>query len=122
MERKQNTHRLEKINQLLKEEAGVIILKDLDLDKRAFITLTRVETSSDLAHATIFFSTLSSAYEAETLETLQKSTPYIQRELNHKLRMRPVPKIRFAPDASVKKEQRLYDILSSSHDHEEPRS
>lgn len=117
---KQKTHRLEKINQLLKEEVGHIILKDLDIDKRSFITLTRVETSSDLAHATIFFSTLASAHEHEALTALLKNTPFIQRELNRKLRMRPVPKIRFALDASLKKEQRLYDILSNSHDNDEP--
>lgn len=119
---KQKTHRSEKISQLLKEEVGAIILRDLDLDKRAFVTITRVETSSDLAHSTIFFSTLSTAYEADALSALLKTTPFIQRELNHKLRMRPVPKIRFTLDASLKKEQRLYDILSSANENEGPHS
>ncbi|MBI1755080.1 30S ribosome-binding factor RbfA [Candidatus Azambacteria bacterium] len=116
MERERDIHRLDKINRLLKEEVGKIILKELDLDRNALVTITQVKTSSDLAHATIFFSTLAKTQEKETLAALEKGVYEIQHILNRKLRMRPVPKIRFAPDASVDVEHRLYDILSNPHD------
>lgn len=116
MEYKRNEHRLDKINRLIKEEVGKIIIKELDMDKDMLVTVTRVKTSSDLAHAAVFFSTLSAAREQEAQAILQKSAGDIQFVLNRKLRMRPVPKIRFTVDASTKVEQRLYDILSASHD------
>ena len=116
MEREQKARRLDKINQLLQEEIGKIILRELDLDKNILVTITRVDTSSDLAHATAFFSTLARDKEEEALAALTHSVSDIQHVLNRKLRMRPVPKIRFAIDISFKKEQRLYDILSTSHD------
>lgn len=115
MEEKRNAHRLEKINQLLKREIGNIILKELDVDKNLFITVTRVDTSADITHATIFFSTLEQSGETEALAALGKNVYTIQHILNRKLRMRPVPKIRFSLDNSLKTEQHLYDILSS-HD------
>ena len=116
MDEERRARRLGKVSQLLKEEIGKIILKDLDLDKNILVTITRVDTSSDLAHATAFFSTLARDKEEEALAALTQSVFDIQHVLNRKLRMRPVPKIRFAIDASFKKEQRLYDILSTSHD------
>jgi len=116
MRQEKRPHRLEKINQLLKEEIGRIILKELDIGKQLFITVTRVETSSDIAHATIFLSTLVRTRKKEALLTLQKNAGNIQYILNRKLRMRPVPKIRFALDTIFKNEQRLHDILSTSHD------
>lgn len=109
-------HRLEKVNQLLKEELGQLILKELDLDKNLFLTITRVDTSSDFTHATVFFSTLVRSGERMALHALEKNVGAIQRLLNRKLRMRPVPRIRFAPDALLRKEERLYDLLSTSHD------
>ena len=87
-------------------------MKELDIDKDLLLTVTDVKISSDLAHATIFISTIIKAREEETLAALRHSAGDIQYILNRKLRMRPVPRIRFAIDATYEKEQRLYDILS----------
>lgn len=122
MKYKRNEHRLDKINRLIKEEVGKIILKELDMDRNMLVTITQVKTSSDLARATIFFSTLDAAREQEACMILEKSAGDIQFVLHRKLRMRPVPRIRFSVDAGAKVEQRLYDILSPSHnDHGEIR-
>lgn len=115
MEYKRSEHRLDKINRLIKEEVGKIILKELDIDRNMLVTVTQVKTSSDFAHASVFFSTLDSAREQEAQILLEKSAGDIQFALNRKLRMRPVPRIRFAADASVKVERRLHDILSHSN-------
>jgi len=115
MEEERKVRRLEKINQLLVEEVGKIVKKDLDADPAVFLTFTRASTSSDLTHATIFFSTLKDSEEKGTLALLEKNVYTIQYALNRKLRMRPVPKIRFSIDTAAKTEQRLYNILTS-HD------
>ncbi|MBI5913421.1 30S ribosome-binding factor RbfA [Candidatus Azambacteria bacterium] len=107
-------HRVEKINELIKEEISKLILKELDIDKDLLLTVTNVKTSSDLAHATIYISTIIKEREEETLAILRHSAGDIQYMLNRKLRMRPVPRIRFAIDTTYEKEQRLYDILSST--------
>lgn len=111
-------HRLEKINRLIKEEVSKIILKEFDIDKDLLLTVTQVKTSSDFAHATIYVSTIIKAREQEMLETLEHSAGDIQYVLNRKLRMRPVPRIRFAIDTSYEKEQRLYDILAHAETEE----
>ncbi len=112
------SHRVEKISELIKEEVGKIILKEVDIDKDILLTVTHVRTSSDLAHATIYISTILKEKEQETLEELQHNAGAIQYILNRKLRMRPVPRIRFAIDATYEKEQRLYDILATTEKEE----
>jgi len=107
-------HRVEKINELIKEEIGKIILKELDIDKDLLLTVTHVKTSSDLAHATISISTIIKEREQETLDELQYNAGAIQYILNRKLRMKPVPRIRFVIDVAHEKEQRLYDILATT--------
>lgn len=112
------THRVEKISELIKEEVSKIILKELDIDKNILLTVTHVKTSSDLAHATIYVSAILKEKEQEALEELQYNAGAIQHILNRKLRMRPVPRIRFAIDTTYEKEQRLYDILSRTEKEE----
>lgn len=107
-------HRAEKLNELIKEEVSKIILKELDIDKNLLLTVTNVKTSSDLAHATILVSAILKEKEQEILELLQYNAGTIQHLLNRKLRMRPVPRIRFEIDATYEKEQRLYDILAQT--------
>ena len=111
-ERRSSGHRQEKIAQLVKEEVGKIILKDLDIDQNFLLTITNVKVSSDLAHATISISTLTTEQEQEALAILKANVRDIQRALNRKMRTRPVPKIVFAIDLKYEREHRLHDILS----------
>ena len=112
MKYKPRPHRSDKMNALLREEIGKIILKELDIDKNMLLTITKAETSSDLTHATIFFSTLLVKDEGEVQKILHDQTRIIQHILNRKLRTRPIPYIRFTLDKGVKIEQRVHDLLS----------
>ena len=87
----------EKLNMLMRDELGKIIDRTLEFPEGALVTLTRVNTSSDLRYATVFISILNGD-NARVLEMLDKNVYHIQQQLNKVLRMRPVPKIRFAID------------------------
>ena len=82
---------------LLRDELGKIIDREIEFVETALVTITRVITSSDIRYATIFLSVLN-GNEKDVLETLLKNIYHIQQQLNRALRMRPVPKIRFAID------------------------
>lgn len=97
--------RIERINQLLREEVTKIVDRELDSPDGAMITITRVAASQDSLHANVFFSVLG-AEPKDALALLQKNVYHIQQIVNRRLRMRPVPKIRFAIDAEeIKREQ-----------------
>ena len=87
----------EKLNMLMRDELGKIIDRDIEFAEHTLVTLTRIVTSSDLRYATVFLSVLNGS-EENALELLAKNIYHIQQRLNRILRMRPVPKIRFAID------------------------
>lgn len=87
----------EKLNMLMRDELGKIIDRTLEFPEGALVTITRVHTSPDLRYATVFISVFNTD-NATVLEMLDKNVYHIQQQLNKVLRMRPVPKIRFAID------------------------
>lgn len=96
--------RLEKINMLLQEELARVLDRESEFRDDALVTVTRVETSPDLHYAAVHVS----IFEKEpnrTLEILGKNVYTIQQILNRRLRMRPVPKIRFEIDEGEMKRE-----------------
>ncbi|MBU6414983.1 30S ribosome-binding factor RbfA [Patescibacteria group bacterium] len=108
--------RLEKVNELIKEELAKIIDRMIEFPEGALVTVTRVEVSEDKLYANAFFSLLSARgngiSEIEILNLLKKTVYAIQQALNKKLRIRPVPKIRFFIDEAEKKRERIEELLS----------
>lgn len=107
--------RIEKVNELIKEELAKIIERMVEFPEGALVTVTRVEVSEDKLYANAFFSLLSGSgvSEIEILNLLKKNVYIIQQALNKKLRIRPVPKIRFFIDEAEKKRERIEELLSN---------
>jgi len=106
--------RLEKLNELLKEELSKIIAREVDVPSGALITVTKIETTNNKISSGIFFSVFESKTgdEETLLKELMRRTPFIQRLLNRRMRIRPVPKIRFVIDKEEKKRERVEQLLS----------
>lgn len=108
--------RLEKVNELIKEELAKIIDRMMEFPAGALVTVTRVEVSEDKLYANGYVSLLSArgngTAEIEVLKMLKKNIYGIQQALNKKLRIRPVPKIRFFIDEAEKKRERIEELLS----------
>lgn len=104
--------RIERISQLLREEVTRITDREVEAPDGAMITITRVGVSPDALHATVFFSVLG-AGPKDALAVLQKNIYHIQQMLNRRLRMRPVPKIRFAPDEEEARRERVEKFLAA---------
>lgn len=108
------TRRIEKVNELVKEVVADIILREVQFPAGALATLTRVSTSPDLHYADVFVTIFPGDREVqkEALLLLKKSTREIQRQLNRKLRMRPVPRILFLIDEEERKRERVEELLA----------
>lgn len=108
------SHRVEKINQLLKEVIGNILFRNLDVSRENLITISKVETSSDLKNSTIYLTVFPENKEEEVFIQIKKQIYEIQNTLNRTLRTKPVPKIRFEIDKIAKAEQRIFEALEKS--------
>lgn len=105
------SHRVEKINQLLKEVIGNILFRNLDVSRENLITISKVETSSDLKNSTIYLTVFPENKEEEVFIQIKKQIYEIQNTLNRTLRTKPVPKIRFEIDKIAKAEQRIFEAI-----------
>ena len=105
----------ESLRAVLAESIGE--LKD---PRIGFITVTGVETSSDLRHATVFVSVLGSDREREqSLAGLEAAHGVLQKQLAGELRLKRTPQLTFQYDPSVERGVRmskLIDELVTDHD------
>lgn len=89
--------RIEKLNNVFKEEIASILDRESEIRRDAFITVTRVSVSTDLHYANVYLSILDMD-PAGIIGSLQKNVYRIQQTLNRRIRMRPVPRINFLID------------------------
>ena len=101
------------VNQLIKKEISNIILKRIDIEKDSFVTITRVETSSNLIQSKVYISVLPETKTGYVFKSLNKDIFNLQQELNKRLKMRPVPKILFKKEEKTKEAGRVEEILES---------
>lgn len=106
--------RIERAQTLIREVAAAVLARELALPEGVLVTVTRVAASDDLYYATVFVSVLGpdESAEAAALDELRQVTGLVQRALNRKLRMRPVPRITFAIDQDEKRRERIEKLLS----------
>jgi len=104
-------HRIEKIEALIQNVLGELIVKDFCTSREIIISITKVKASGNLQEAKVYISVLPDQKRELTVAKLSRSAHYFQGILNKKLRMRPVPKIIFVADAQPEIAQRVETIL-----------
>ncbi|MEK7122760.1 MAG: ribosome-binding factor A [Patescibacteria group bacterium] len=90
--------RILKVNELLKQEAGAAIARELEMPHGVLATITRVDAQADLKTAKIFVRVYPEDHSAGALDYLRKNAGALQSALNHRLAMNFVPRISFYID------------------------
>ncbi len=102
--------RIKKVNELLRQEVSNLLLKEVDFGD-IFVTITNVDTSPNLQQSKIKISIFPTEKSKEVLNEIKKNIFHIQKALNKKLYMRPVPKLIFEIDKAEERAQRIEEIL-----------
>jgi ribosome-binding factor A len=89
------------------------------------VTLTGVDVSRDLAHATVYFSTLAAetggapeSFADEAAAGLASGAAHLQGAIGRQLRIRQVPRLVFKVDPGIVSGQRIEEILRDIHQQE----
>jgi ribosome-binding factor A len=97
----------ESVRQVLSEYVGR--LKD---PRIGFVTVTAVETSTDLRQARVFVSVLGAERQREqTLAALEAAHSVLQAALARELRMKRTPQLTFEYDPSVERGVRMTKLI-----------
>lgn len=107
--------RVERVNQLLREELARLVLEELKDPRVAGVTFTNVETSTDLSHARISVRTLPGDVPVEeAIEGLDRASGFIRRRLGRELRFRKTPELHFVPDHTLEHARRIDELLDEA--------
>jgi len=105
------SHRQEKINELIREEVGKILHRELDLNFEALVTVTRAVTSEDQNHVRVYVSVFPPSVAQKALESINSNIYFFQQTLNKKLQMRPVPKLFFVLDNTEERAAKIEKLI-----------
>jgi len=107
------TARTDRIDQLIRQEIGEILARDVRDPRIGFATVTDVETAPDLSHARVWVSVIGQPTEREAaLEGLRNAMPFVRRELAHRLSLRRVPELHVRLDDTAERGTRVLRLLS----------
>jgi ribosome-binding factor A len=113
------SNRIEKVNSLLQQEIGKILLKDFAFSPEILVTLTRVDTSANLIETKAYISVFPEGKSEGIINALNKSVYDIQYRINRTLRMRPIPKIKFVKETEISKAAKIEELLFKARSQED---
>lgn len=105
------SQRIKRINELIKRELGKILLKEKNFYPDTLVTITRVETSTDLRQAKVYISCFPAENSQKILNRLKKSIYSLQQKINKLLKLKFVPKISFLEETKTKEAGEIEEIL-----------
>lgn len=106
--------KLERINTNLQKEISYIIANEVKNPNVKFITITAVDTTSDLSYAKVYFTSLND--KIETLKALKSAKGYIKKELSERVDLRHIPDLEFIFDESIEYGKKIEEKIKEIHE------
>lgn len=104
--------RLDRVNQLIKEEVSTLLQRELKDPRLGFVTVTEVDTAKDLRTAKVFVSVLGDERQwSESLAALGRARGFVRAWLRQHLDLRVIPDVVFRPDRSLEHAARIQSLL-----------
>jgi ribosome-binding factor A len=112
--------RLDRVNQLIKEEVSLLLQRELKDPRLGFVTVTEVDTTKDLRQAKVFVSVLGGDEQwRASMTALTSARGFIRNWLRHHLDLRVTPELVFRPDRSMEHAARIQALLRDLRPDEE---
>jgi ribosome-binding factor A len=105
------SERTARLDELLREEISGIISREVQDPRIGFVTVTDVEVTRDLSHATVWVSLIGAEQERrDSLRALSGAMPFVRRRLGE-LRLKRIPQLHVKHDDTAERGTRLLRIL-----------
>ena len=110
--------RMERVNRQIQRQLMDIIQKEIDDPIADFLSITRVETTSDLQESKVYFSLLNESEYAQAKDILESMKGFIRGALGKKIRLKILPQLHFIPDESIKYSVDIYKKIEEMNNSE----
>ena len=108
------SNRIGRINEEIQRELADQLrrLKDPRVSQVGMVSITRVDTTSDLRYARVYISALNCPDEKGLLKGLKSAAGYLRHELGSRVDLRYTPELQFFVDDSIAYGAHILDMLN----------
>ena len=105
------TNRINRINEDIQRELASLIRTVKDPRVHGLISITRVDTTTDLRYCRVYVSVLDHSDVKEVVKGLKSAAGYLRRELGRVLTLRYTPELQFIEDDSIERGVRRVSMI-----------
>ena len=118
------SRRADRINGLLRQEISVLLSREIkDPRLSGVISITQVETTSDLRNAHVYVSVMGDEdTKSAALDGIKSAATFLRRSLRDRLKLRYVPFLKFSLDESIEDADTLLRMMDSFQDDAQPQT
>ena len=107
------SQRTDRVDELLRQEIGAIVAREIADPRVGFATITKVETTRDLSHARVLVSVIGQPEERKaTIAALRRAMPFVRHELGKVLRIKRIPDLHVELDDTAERGTRVLQLLN----------
>jgi len=105
--------RTDRLGALIQKEISILLHNGLKNPNVGFVSISRVDVTADLSHATVKVSAMGSRQEQmKSLNALQKSAGFMRSHLAKLIKIRKFPELHFVFDENLQHAARIDEILN----------
>lgn len=105
------SNRIGRINEEIQRELSTLIRTVKDPRVHGMVSITAVDTTSDLRYSKIYVSVLDKSDVKEVVKGLKSAGGYLRRELGAALKLRYTPELLFVEDDSIGQGAHILSLL-----------
>lgn len=109
------SHRIEKVENLIKQEISLIFLRELQDPAFGLLTITNVKVSPDLKIAKIYVSVFEKDKREFVLKKVKSASSHIRSQLASRIRIKFVPELKFFIDDTLDYVEKIEGLIRKIH-------
>ena len=106
--------RSERVADQIQREVAEIIAQELEDPRIGRVTVSGSSLSKDLSNATLYITMPADGDVERALEGLNRASGFVRRRLGRRVRMRYVPRLRFAHDETLDRATRVGELIDAA--------
>ena len=106
-----STNRINRINEDIQRTLADLLRTVKDPRVQGLISITRVDTTTDLRYCRVYVSVLDRSDVKEVVKGLKSAAGYLRRELGRELTLRYTPELQFVADDSIERGVRMVSMI-----------
>ena len=108
--------KIERLNHTIQQEISMILQTEVKDEHIKFVTITGVDTTSDLSYSKVYYTVLDQSKKETTQESLEKAQSFIRTKLAERIDIRHTPELKFIYDTSIAYGEHIEEIIENIHE------